>query len=84
MNTYKYDGPVGRLYPDKEICICHRWKATTSADTIEKALANLAYRFKCENNMSTNAKISLSYKHVTNLGYFKPIEGGDFDDEVSE
>lgn len=60
MKQYSYDGPVmefGR-------CIANRWQATTSAPSEKKALSNLAYRFKKQNNKIPSAKITLPGKIV--------------------
>lgn len=60
MKQYAYDGPVmefGR-------CIANRWQATTSATSEKKALSNLAYRFKKQNNKIPSAKITLPGKIV--------------------
>lgn len=60
MKQYSYDGPVmefGR-------CIANRWQATTSAASEKKALSNLAYRFKKQNNKIPSAKITLPGKLV--------------------
>ena len=53
--TYIYDGPV--LYFDK--CIALKWKGSTTASSKQKAISNLSYQFKKENNMAPNTKISL-------------------------
>lgn len=60
MKQYSYDGPVmefGRI-------IANRWQATTSATSEKKALNNLAYRFKMQNNKIPSAKIKLPGKLV--------------------
>lgn len=45
MKAYYYDGPVMRF----ENCVQNRWKAKS----------NLAYRYKKENGMTPNTKITL-------------------------
>lgn len=60
MQEYVYDGPVMKF----DICIQHNWKAKTIAPTEAKARSNLAYRFKKENGMLPNAKITLPGKIV--------------------
>ena len=55
MNQYTYDGPV--MLFDK--CIAHRWIASTYAASESKARSNLTYRFKKQNNLVSNCKISL-------------------------
>ena len=58
MNLYQYDGPVMRF----GICIQRRWKASTIATTEAKARSNLVYRYKKENGLQPNTKISLPNK----------------------
>ena len=55
---YSYDGPVMWF----DTCIAGRWKGETTAPSKEKALFNLAYRFKKENNQTPNTKITLPGK----------------------
>lgn len=54
MQQYQYDGPVMRF----DDCVQHRWKATTVAPTEAKAKSNLAYRYKKENGLMPNTKIT--------------------------
>ena len=54
MQQYQYDGPVMRF----DDCIQHRWKATTVAPS------NLAYRYKKENGLMPNTKITLPGKLI--------------------
>ena len=61
MNLYQYDGPVMRF----GICIQHRWKASTIATTEAKARSNLVYRYKKENGLQPNTKISLPNKIIS-------------------
>lgn len=60
MKEYVYDGPVMRF----EDCVQSRWKASTYAPTESKAKNNLAYRFKKENGLTANAKITLPGKLI--------------------
>lgn len=60
MKEYQYDGPVMRF----EDCIQNRWKASTYAISESKAKSNLAYRFKKENGLTPNAKITLPGKLI--------------------
>lgn len=60
MREYQYDGPVMRF----EDCVQHRWKASTCAASESKAKSNLAYRFKKENGLTPNAKITLPGKLI--------------------
>ena len=60
MTKYSYKGPV--LEFDK--IIANNWEASTRAVSPKKALCNLAYRFKQENNRTANAKISLPGKLI--------------------
>jgi hypothetical protein len=55
MDKYAYDGPVMSF----NVCIQPRWKASTYAESLEKAQNNLKYRYKKENGMAPNANISL-------------------------
>lgn len=52
---YSYNGPVCEF----ERCITHLWTAETSAPSKRKALSNLAFRFKRDNNKIKTAKITL-------------------------
>lgn len=56
--NYIYDGPVV-LY-DK--CVCHRYIMSTRAPSESKARSNLIYRYKKENGLPTNAKVTLPGK----------------------
>ncbi len=60
MCEYRYDGPVMRF----EDCVQHRWKASTYALSEAKARNNLAYRFKKENGLMPNTKITLPGKFI--------------------
>ena len=60
MQEYRYDGPVMRF----EDCVQHRWKASTYATSEAKAKSNLAYRYKKENGLMPNTKITLPGKLV--------------------
>lgn len=60
MQEYKYSGPVMRFGN----CVTPRWEATTVAATEAKAKSNLAYRFKMENGLTPNTKITLPGKLV--------------------
>lgn len=55
MREYRYDGPVMHF----EDCVQHRWKASTYAPSEAKAKSNLAYRYKKENGLMPNTKITL-------------------------
>lgn len=58
--TYSYDGPV---YHFGKI-VCEHWKASTIAVSKEKALSNMAYRYKLANGLVSSAKINLDIKHI--------------------
>lgn len=60
MKEYQYDGPVMRF----EDYIQHRWKASTYAQSESKAKSNLAYRYKKENGLMPNTKITLPGKLI--------------------
>lgn len=60
MNEYRYDGPVLRF----DNCIKQRWKAITIAPTEAKARSNLTYRFKKENGIMADCKITLPGKLI--------------------
>lgn len=60
MNLYQYEGPVMQF----ENCIKQKWKASTYASSQAKAKSNLAYRYKKENGLVPNAKITLPGKLV--------------------
>lgn len=55
FKRYSYKGPVCEF----DRCIAHIWTAETSAPSKKKALSNLTYRFKQENNKIKTAKITL-------------------------
>lgn len=60
MQQYRYDGPVMRF----DSCVQCRWTATTVAATEAKAISNLVYRYKKENGLLPNAKITLPGKLI--------------------
>lgn len=60
MIEYRYDGPVMRF----EDCIQYRWTASTFASSEAKAKSNLAYRYKRENGLMPNTKITLPGKLI--------------------
>lgn len=60
MHKYYYSGPV-MLF---ERCITNNWHGETMAPTAEKAKSNLIFRFKKENNMLPNTKISFVGKVI--------------------
>jgi len=61
MNKYLYDGPVLEF----EKCITNRWTASTYAASEKKALSNLNFQFKKNNNKSVNSKITLPGKLIS-------------------
>ncbi len=60
MQHFRYDGPV--MHFDK--CVESTWRAITKAPTAARAKSNLAYRYKVENDLAPNAKISLPGKII--------------------
>ena len=58
MEKYIYEGPVCEFGK----CIMNRWVAETVASSEKKALSNLKYRFKKQNNRMAGAKIELPGK----------------------
>ena len=60
MNLYQYEGPVMQF----ENCVNQKWKASTYASTPSKAKSNLAYRYKRENGLMANARITLPGKLI--------------------
>nr|DAU70739.1 MAG TPA: hypothetical protein [Caudoviricetes sp.] len=60
MQQYRYNGPVMCF----DSCVRCRWTATTVAATEAKAKSNLAYRYKKENGLLPNAKITLPGKLI--------------------
>lgn len=58
MYRYRYSGPVMEF----DRIIVTNWTAETVAISETKAKANLAYRFKKENNRLPNARITLPGK----------------------
>lgn len=57
-HTYTYDGPV--MIFDR--CVMQVWRTTTWAPSEKKARANLAYRYKRDNNLAKTAKVELPGK----------------------
>ena len=53
--TYHYSGPVMRF----DNCIEQNWSADTWAVSKKKAMSNLVYRYKMENDMVPEVKITL-------------------------
>ena len=60
MNYYSYDGPVMEF----DRCVANRWTASTYAVSEKKALVNLSYQFKKNNNRIPSTKIILPGKLV--------------------
>ena len=60
MQHFRYDGPV--MHFDK--CVESTWHAITKAPTVARAKSNLAYRYKVENDLAPNAKITLPGKII--------------------
>lgn len=61
VKRYSYKGPVSEF----DRCIAHMWTAETSAPSAKKALSNLAFRFKRDNNKIKTAKITLDPSKLT-------------------
>lgn len=57
---YKYDGPIYKF--DKFLC---NWQGKTWAVSDSKALANLAYSFKTQHNMSPGSLIKLDPDYLS-------------------
>ena len=55
MAKYIYDGPVTSWGK----CIANNWHGETIAESKKKAISNLGYQFKTNNNMLTSANIGL-------------------------
>lgn len=55
LKRYSYSGPVCEFGK----CIANYWTAETSAPSKQKALSNLAYRFKRDHNKIATVKITL-------------------------
>lgn len=58
MTLYTYEGPVMKF----DVCIVNNWKGETLAPSEAKARSNLAYRYKKENGLASNARITLPGK----------------------
>lgn len=58
MTLYSYEGPVMKF----DVCIVHSWKGETFAPSEAKARSNLAYRYKKENGLAPNVRITLPGK----------------------
>ena len=58
MDKYYYQGPVMMF----DRCIANEWYGETTAVSESKAKSNLIYRFKKENNLLPNTKISFPGK----------------------
>lgn len=61
---YTYNGPV----IENDICIARRWETETYAPSAKKALSNLSFRFKRDNNKPYNSKVELDPKYLTERG----------------
>lgn len=59
-HEYEYSGPVMSF----DRCLDQYWTATTWASSKRKALSNLAYRYKTDNDMVPNTRIELPGKLV--------------------
>ena len=57
---YVYEGPVTIFNK----CVTNRWKASTYAESAEKARSNLSYRYKQMNNLTANSRVELPGKLV--------------------
>ena len=60
MTLYTYEGPVMKF----DICVNNKWKGETVAQSEAKARCNLAYRYKKENGLASNARITLPGKII--------------------
>lgn len=63
MTKYIYEGPVtefGKL-------VCDRWKGETMAPSPNKALSNLKFRYKKENNKTINSRVELLKEYLKEL-----------------
>lgn len=58
MTLYSYEGPVMKF----DVCIDRNWRGETFAHSEAKARSNLAYRYKKENGLAANARITLPGK----------------------
>lgn len=56
MNRYRFEGAVMDNFGK---CIENKWKAETVAPSSKKAMSNLAFQWKKENNMAPYMKIEL-------------------------
>ncbi len=68
-SKYKYDGPIYKF--DKFLC---NWQGETWAVSDSKALSNLAYRFKTQNNMMPNAGIKLDPDYLSESSAVNELE----------
>lgn len=64
MDTYIYHGPVYKF----DTCIEQNWEAQTWAPTKKKALSNLRYQYKRDNELLPSAKISLLEEYLEEKG----------------
>lgn len=60
MNKYSYCGPVMEF----DRCVADHWEGSTYAVSEKKARANLIFRYKQENYLMPNAKVSLPGKII--------------------
>lgn len=58
LQMYHYQGPVMIF----NTCVMSSWSAETMAVSPAKAKSNLIYRYKRDNNLAENAKITLPGK----------------------
>ena len=61
---YEYCGPV----IENDICIARNWSVQTFATSPKKALSNLSFRFKRDNNRAANTKIQLDIRYLKEHG----------------
>lgn len=57
-HTYNYKGPIEVMGQ----VVCWNWETTTWAPSEKKAINNLKYRYKRDNNMAPNCKVELPGK----------------------
>lgn len=63
---YSYEGPVVNRFG---VCIANCWSGCTCASSEKKARSNLAYQYKKQHKLSTNASVTLPGKLTVIVDY---------------
>lgn len=64
MKLFSYTGPVTYF----NVCVANKWTSETHANSPEKAMSNLAYQYKKQNNLNAMSSIKLDKKYLKEIG----------------